>query len=53
VRWHRWIDTALDSPADIVPLESAVLHSARTYRAEARSVIVLFAGGAVWPGEAS
>ncbi|HJZ58513.1 MAG TPA: hypothetical protein VKE74_26460, partial [Gemmataceae bacterium] len=41
--WHRWIDTSLDSPNDIVPWQTApaVPHSA--YRAEARSVVVLIA----------
>jgi isoamylase len=41
--WRRWIDTALDSPRDIVPWQEAVPVSAQTYRAEARSVVVLFA----------
>jgi glycogen operon protein len=41
--WHRWIDTALDSPNDIVPWDSAPSFSGRTYRAEARSVVVLYA----------
>jgi len=45
MRWCRWIDTALDSPADIVPWESAVPYSASRYRADARSVVVLFARG--------
>ncbi len=40
--WHRWIDTALDSPDDIVDLAEAPPVNARTYRAEARSVVVLF-----------
>jgi glycogen operon protein len=41
--WRRWIDTALDSPQDIVPWESAPPVSGNTYRAEARSVAMLFA----------
>jgi isoamylase len=39
--WRRWIDTALASPHDIVPWERAPGVSAATYRAEARSVVVL------------
>jgi isoamylase len=42
--WCRWIDTALDSPHDIVPWQEAVPLSSQTYRAEARSVVVLVAG---------
>ena len=41
--WHRWIDTALDSPDDIVEWRSSPLLSGSSYRAEARSVVVLFA----------
>ena len=40
--WRRWIDTALDSPDDIVPWETAPAISDSTYRAEARSVVMLF-----------
>jgi len=48
--WHRWIDTALDSPHDIVEWKNAPPVSARSYRAGPRSVVVLFAGfGAVVP----
>jgi isoamylase len=43
--WDRWIDTALDSPHDIVPWQKAAPVSGDTYRVEARSVVVLFAGG--------
>jgi glycogen operon protein len=43
--WRRWIDTALDSPQDIVPWESAPAVAGTTYRAEARSVVMLLAGG--------
>ena len=42
-RWHRWIDTALDSPFDIVPWQSTPSIPGQTYRAESRSVVVLFA----------
>jgi len=42
--WRRWIDTALDSPQDIVPWQEAIPVSGFTYRAETRSVVVLFAG---------
>jgi glycogen operon protein len=41
--WRRWIDTFLDSPHDIVPWETAPRVPDHTYRAEARSVVVLFA----------
>ncbi len=41
--WHRWIDTFLESPRDILPWGLAPLVSGHTYRAEARSVVVLFA----------
>jgi isoamylase len=41
--WHRWIDTALDSPQDIVPWQTAPSIPGHSYRAEARSVVVLIA----------
>jgi len=41
--WRRWIDTSLDSPHDIVPWQTAPSVLSQTYRAEARSVVVLFA----------
>ena len=41
--WHRWIDTALDSPRDIVERDEAESISGSTYGAESRSVVVLFA----------
>jgi glycogen operon protein len=41
--WRRWIDTALDSPNDIIPWETAPSIPGHAYRAEARSVVVLFA----------
>ena len=40
--WCRWIDTALESPQDIVEWQSSPSVPGRTYRAEARSVVVLF-----------
>ena len=41
--WRRWIDTSLNSPQDIVEWQTAPLVTARTYRVEPRSVVVLFA----------
>jgi len=41
--WRRWIDTALDSPFDIVEWQTAPPVSGRTYRAGPRSVVVLLA----------
>ncbi len=43
--WQRWIDTALDSPNDIVTWQTASAVSDLTYRAEARSVVMLFTNG--------
>jgi len=40
--WRRRIDTFLDSPHDIVAWRPAPVLSGRTYRAQARSVVVLF-----------
>ena len=40
--WRRWIDTALDSPNDIVPWEKALPVKGNTYRAGARSVVMLY-----------
>jgi isoamylase len=42
--WRRWIDTALDSPYDIVEWQSSPSIEESIYRAEPRSVVVLFAG---------
>jgi isoamylase len=42
--WRRWIDTGLAAPDDIVEWKAAPRVSGRRYRAEARSVVVLFAG---------
>ena len=41
--WHRWIDTTLDSPQDIVEWGTAPKVPGGTYRAGPRSVVVLFA----------
>jgi isoamylase len=41
--WRRWIDTSLESPDDIVDWQTARAISRFSYRAEARSVVVLFA----------
>jgi len=41
--WRRWIDTFLDAPHDIVEWEHAPSVPGYTYRAEPRSVVVLFA----------
>lgn len=41
--WHRWIDTYLDSPQDIVEWQKAPAILERTYRAGSRSVVVLWA----------
>ena len=42
--WRRWIDTALDSPRDIVPWENMESVPGDSYRAEARSVVMLLVG---------
>jgi glycogen operon protein len=41
--WRCWIDTALDTPHDIVPWQSAPAVRGCMYRAAAHSVVVLFA----------
>ena len=41
--WRRWIDTALDSPQDIVPWQSAPSITGPTYGIQPRSVVLLFA----------
>ena len=43
--WHRWIDTYLDSPQDIVPWETAPVVPSLTYRTGPRSIVVLWANG--------
>jgi glycogen operon protein len=42
--WHRWIDTALDPPHDIVEWQTAPPVPGRTYRVGARSVVMLVGG---------
>ncbi len=42
-RWRRWIDTCLESPDDVVDWDDAPTVAGATYRAEQRSVVVLFA----------
>jgi isoamylase len=39
--WHRWLDTALSSPEDIVPWSHAAPVSDSTYPVQARSVVGL------------
>ena len=39
--WRRWIDTALDSPNDIVPWQTAPAIAGNCYRVGARSVVML------------
>ena len=41
--WRRWIDTALDSPSDIVTWQTAEPLAGTEYRVEARSAVVLVA----------
>jgi isoamylase len=43
LQWRRWIDTSLDSPADIVAMELARPVAGPRYRAAARSVVLLVA----------
>ncbi len=43
--WQRWIDTNLDSPNDIVPWRDATPVRGESYRAGARSVVMLYTGG--------
>jgi glycogen operon protein len=40
--WRRWIDTARETPHDIVPWDDAPAVARSTYRAEARSVVALY-----------
>jgi glycogen operon protein len=42
--WRRWIDTALESPDDIVDWRAATPYNGTTYQAGSRSVVVLIAG---------
>ena len=41
--WRRWIDTALESPDDILAWETAPVVPCLAYRAEAHSVVMLIA----------
>jgi len=41
--WRRWIDTALDSPDDIVHWDKAARVKSDTYRVGDRSVVMLYA----------
>ena len=41
--WRRWIDTALDSPQDIVPWPDASSVPGYSYWVGPRSVVVLYA----------
>lgn len=43
IHWQRWIDTALDSPQDIVDWQEAALIPGSHYRMESRSLAVFFA----------
>lgn len=44
--WRRWIDTAQDSPNDICAWEDAPEYQEPAYKAEARSVVALYARAA-------
>ena len=44
--WHRWIDTALASPDDIVPWRQAPPVNEPTYKLQPRSVVALVVGHA-------
>ena len=48
--WHRWIDTALDPPHDIVEWQTAPPVPGHTYHAGARSVAMLVAGSGIEAG---
>jgi isoamylase len=41
--WRRWIDTSLDSPHDIAEWKLSPAISGASYKADARSMVVLFA----------
>jgi isoamylase len=45
--WHRWIDTGLESPDDIVPWQEAPAVAGTPYQVEARSVVMLYRIGTV------
>ncbi len=40
--WHRWIDTNLDSPSEIIEWHCAPSIASRTYRIGPRSVVALY-----------
>jgi glycogen operon protein len=40
--WHRWVDTYLDSPQDIVDWQKAPVVRSFTYQAGPRSVVILW-----------
>ena len=42
--WHRWIDTFLESPEDILSWPEGPLVENRTYRVQPRSVVAVVAG---------
>ncbi|TGU70090.1 glycogen debranching protein GlgX [Geomonas terrae] len=42
-RWHRWIDTSLDSPDDIAPWDELPLVEGESYRLPPRSLVVVVA----------
>ena len=46
--WRRWIDTSLATPEDIVDWEQAPPVLSHSYRAGARSSVILIAGGSRW-----
>jgi glycogen operon protein len=41
--WRRWIDTSLETPADIVPMKEATEIENRTYELPPRTLAVMFA----------
>jgi isoamylase len=47
--WRRWIDTALESPLDIVPWQTAPAVSGGAYRAAERSVVLLYTASSAMP----
>ena len=43
--WHRWIDTALDSPHDIMDWDTEESVPGYVYRVDSRSIVMLFTRG--------
>ena len=43
--WHRWIDTSLSSPEDIVPWDAMSMVNEESYLLPARTIVVLIAKG--------